>query len=243
MKIRCIVLYLSLAFSIQCGRGPDIAGSGSGTQTTNGICIASQNGKVSGYVFTVDPEDSLKETPTDTISVSIQLFNSKYQPYDQNGLSMTLVPDSAGRFHCDTALSGNFTMLAYTMKGTAGVFFAGIPINDSVKEFTARKLFAPMGTVSGIIRDSSAMQADYKGAYILGTPFFCLTDSGGAFSFPRVPVGSYTIKADYFAFFRDSTYRRTKGFMRANDTLIICTDSIKVDIWSDSLAPQVKLSL
>lgn len=244
----CKVLLLlgcALLTMFECSNG--ITDGGSGTQTTNGIRIASHNGSLSGYLYSVDTDDSLREIPVDTISVALQLFSADYRPYDRNGFSRSPVLDNTGSFICDSLKPGRYTIFAYDTAHSTGIFLGDIPVGDTTGDYTARKLFTSFGTVRGVIRDTSVMRSDCRGAYIVGTPFFDLADSLGAFSFLRIPVGSYTIKADYFAasktLSRNPTYRRTKGFLWINDTLVIYTDSVEVDIRSDSLVHQVELSL
>jgi hypothetical protein len=244
MPIRKVLLVLSCALLLlfECSSG--IVDGGSGTLTTNGICVASHNGTLSGYVFTIDPFDSLREIPVDTIPLSLQLFSADYRPYDTGGFGRTPVLDSSGSFTCDSLESGRYTMLAYDTSNSTGVFLGDIPVGDSAGEYSVRKFFTPCGTVRGVIHDTSAMQADFRGAYIVGTPFFDLADSIGAFSFLHVPSGVYTIKADYFTMAQDSACRRAKGFIRSvDDTLVIYTDSIEVDLRSDTLVHHVELSL
>jgi hypothetical protein len=244
MPISKVLLSLSgaLLLLFECSTG--IADGGSGTLTTNGIRVASHNGTLIGHVFAIDPDDSLREIPVGTVQLSLQLFSADYRPYDMTGFSMTPMLDSTGSFRCDSLDSVRYNLFAYDTSQNVGVLVADIPVNDTEGEYTARKLFTPCGTVRGVVHDTSAIKTSFRGAYILGTPFFNLADSIGAFSFQNVPGGVYTIKADYFTMMQDSAFRRTKGFiLSVDDTLVIYTDSIEVDVHPDSLVHHVELSL
>ena len=243
IPMRKTVLFICFALPVLFGCSSDIADSGSGTQTTNGICVVSHDGSISGYVFAVDPADSSREIPAEVKPVSLQLFSSVYRPYDGAGFSVIPVQDGTGSFTCDSLERGLYNLFAYDSLKSGAALIQEIPINDSTGQFTVRAFFAPWVTVQGVIHDTSAMQADFRGAYITGTPFFAVADSIGAFSFPRVPAGDYTIKADYFIASQGTRYLRAKGFIVPDDTLVVYTDSIEVNIRFDSLVHRVELSL
>ena len=247
MPIGKAILLLSCTLLMLISCSTNVADGGSGTQTTNGICVVSHNGTLSGYVFAIDPADGSREIPVAAVPVSLRLFGADYHPFDKSGFGATPVIDSAGSFTCDSLQSGRYNMFAYDTSAGVGIFIGDIPVGDSAGDYSAQKRFAPWRMVRGVIHNASAMPADYRGGYIAGTPFFALADSIGVFSFMRVPVGTYTIKADYFTVShvrsQDSVYLRTKGFLRTVDTLVIYTDSINVDIRSDTPVHRVELSL
>lgn len=247
MTARRILLLLSVAGYLTCGCSPDMAGSGSGTQTTNGIRLTSRSGVVSGYVFSVDSDDSLKETPSGTLPVALFLFSSDYQPYDDAGYTTEVLANDEGAFVLDTLFSGTFSLMAYTVPDSQGLYMDAIPVYDSITGYTVRKNFSSCGMISGTIHDVSQAKADQTGAYIIGTPFFMLTDSIGSFSFRSVPAGTYTVRSDYFTVTQGRSIR-VKGYIPVpdslvSDTLIIYSDSISVDVRSDSLVHRVELSL
>jgi len=50
------------------------------------------------------------------------------------------------------------------------------------------------------------------------------------------------LKADYFSKTRSLGYTRIKGFIIPVDTLVVYTDSVKVNMSSDSLLKYIELS-
>ncbi|HLV31922.1 MAG TPA: hypothetical protein VKY57_10165 [Chitinispirillaceae bacterium] len=249
MKLHSIICFLSLAIYLLTSCSSDIAGTGSGTQTTNGICISSNKSNLTGYICSIDSEQNLKQISPDTFPVSLQIFSSDYKPYNKTGFSRILYTDNTGYFSCDTLLSGIFNILAYDQYENSGIFFKNIPLGDTLNNYTVHKLFTPCKTIKGVINDSSNINANAIAAYIIGTPFFELADSTGLFFLHKIPVAQYTIQADYFALSQgrslDIIVRpgSVGDTISVSDTIATYTDKIKIQIDSDSMMHHVELTL
>jgi hypothetical protein len=230
-----------LCIGLACSSDIALSVDGSGTQTTNGIRISSINSTLHGKVFTT-ASDSSQEIPARGMDISLQLFGSDYQPYDHEGFCAIISLDSTGSFEYDSLESGFYNVVAYDTINASGIFFSNIPVGDSIGEYSKRQLLGPLGTISGSVNIISTMLSDYRGVYIIGTPFFELTDSSGAFSLTRIPTAVYEVKADYFTKTWGPGYTRIRGYITPVDTLIVYTDSVKVNMNTDSLLKYIELS-
>jgi hypothetical protein len=237
----CLVAALCIGLACSYDRALSVDSSGSGTLTTNGIRISSRNSALRGNVFTI-LADSSQEIPARGMGISLQVFRSDYQPYDYKGFSATMTLDSTGSFEYDSLESGSYNVLSYDTVNAVGVFIANIPVGDSIRDYSLKQLFDSLGIIKGSVNSISTMESNYRGVYITGTPFFTLTDSAGAFSLMRIPMGAYEVKTDFFSKTRNFGYTRIKGYLSPVDTLVVYTDSARVNMSSDSLMQYIKLS-
>jgi hypothetical protein len=216
---------------------------GSGTQTTNGICISVSQNSLDGYLYTIDNEN-IKKRITGSATIQIQLFSTNYQPYDSQGFYKSLLIESNGGFAADFLENGTYNLLANDTYSSSALLFSGLSIHDSLQKFTKELPFSHWGTIHGTITDSSQLAVPYKGVFILGTPFFTLTDSLGEFNIGQVPSGSYSIFADYFTKTSNRGYTKIKGIhLDSTDAIDTYTDSLRVSITEDSLSQQIKMKL
>ncbi|NLD99496.1 MAG: carboxypeptidase regulatory-like domain-containing protein [Fibrobacter sp.] len=248
MRIQLIYKWLVACFVIFSGCNTGVVNNGSGTLTTNGVCIISAGGSLSGYFFTLDAMGMDGEAIMQNPPVSIRIFDNGYRPYDLHGFSKIIVPDSNGTFQCDSLVPGLYNVFGYDTIESQCFFLKEIPVATAGSEQTFRKSFSAGSTITGTVRDSTELNVDKKGVYIIGSPFFCITDSTGSFLLTQVPPGVYTIKADYFVPSNsdDIRYTRIKGSKPITsivDTLIMYTDSVTVEIDTGKSEMKIDFSL
>lgn len=239
----CIAVCMCLLYKCSTDSTLSADTDGSGTQTTNGICVLKGDNYLSGYAFSVGPDSSQKVLRGRT-SITLRLLSSDFQPYDGKGYDTIVHLDSAGIFEFNSLQDGYYNLMATDTLDSVSLLFQVLPVFDSIVAYTKTLLLARTGALEGIINDSSSVDAYRRGVYIAGTPFFSLADSlSGAFHFSGVPAGSYLLKADYFIKTRGSGYVRLKGIMQGIDTLTVYTDSIGVIVSPDSVSRSLNLGL
>lgn len=235
----CILLIIIITMFLQCSAPTP----GSGTQTTNGICIIMSQNSLSGYLYAIDNENIQKKI-TGSSSIQLQLFSTKYQPYDSQGFYKPIPIDSNGDFTADFLENGTYNLLANDIYSSSALLFSGLSIYASSQKVTKELLFSHWSTIHGTVTDSSQLNAPFKGVFIRGTPFFTLTNSSGEFSIEQVPSGNYYIFADYFTKTSNRGYTKIKGsYLDSTDAINTYTDSLQLSITDDSLSQQIKMKL
>lgn len=237
--IYCTVIITISLLILQCGSPV----AGSGTQTTNGICVTVASNSVKGQLYSVDNED-VRKNVTDAADIELTLFSENYQPYDSQGFSKLLVIDDTGAFFADSLQNGIYNLLSVNNTDSTTVIFQGLTVTGSQENLSKEILFSRWQPIKVTITDSSRLNVPYKGVYIPGTPFFSIASNSDTFCFEKIPTGSYEVFADYFTKSQTGRFLRVKGFQDTtnSDNMKIYTDSISVTV-DDSLVTKIEMKL
>jgi hypothetical protein len=178
--------YTALLFAITMitGCSMRLADNGGGSSsTTNTFAMVVDSGRVHG---------------TATPGTRVAIYSSDYQAVF-GGIfcdSMTCGGDSA--FDFPGLQPGSYCVLAADGRGEKAKYVGIIlvpPQNGSIKSLvdTLGKVMEIRGTVR--FDPSGAGPANGATVCILGTPFYCFTDSTGVFVLAGVPQGQYLVQA------------------------------------------------
>lgn len=236
--VACIAVFLHCSITPLVSTDPGT----SGTQTTNGIGVAIVGNTLKGHVYVGSANDFPQAVRGNT-TISAHLFSDDFQPYDGKGFENSIKTDSEGIFRFDSLKNGYYNLIVTDSSDLSTLMFQALPVFDTLQQYDRSLLLRPAGAIEGIISIPSDVNLKSRGAYITGTPFFCLADTIGSFVMSGVPYGAYVLKADYFAITRGQGYTRIKGIIRSNDSLTIYSDSIKIIVSPDSLVQSLHLDL
>lgn len=228
-----------LALALPRCAGDPVAGSG--TQTTNGLCVEVAGNVLYGYIFTRDIDGS--ETRSGPRTVRIELRAAAYKPYDHVGFSAAYTPDSTGGFTSGVLADGLYNILAFDTASGAGTAILQVYAGQGAGPFTRRNTFASLGSIGGrVVRGS--IDTLPMGVYIPGSPWFALTDTAGTFLLGNVPAETYGVCADYFQATRSpGVYYRIAGKYTHSDTLTVLTDTATVHLAEGEMVFNVNLTL
>ncbi len=237
--IYCTVIILIALLILQCGSPV----AGSGTQTTNGICVTVASNSVQGQLYSVDNEN-VRKNVTNAADIEIILFSEDYQPYDSQGFSKTLVIDDTGAFFADSLQNGKYNLLSVNNRDSTSVIFNGLTVTGLHEDYSKDMLFSRWRSIKVTINDFSRLDVPYKGVYIPGTPFFSVASNSDTFYLEKISTGRYQVFADYFTMSGTGHFLRVKGFQDTtnSDNLKIYTDSISVTT-DDSLVNKIDMKL
>lgn len=248
MRLRILTCALHLvacvAVFLQCNMTPLLSSDSgtSGTQTTNGIFVSMAENSLKGHSF-VSSASNFSQAIRGNTTISAHLFSTDFQPYDGKGFEKVSKADSEGNFIFDSLKNGYYNLIVADSSDRSSLIFQALPVFDTLPRYDRSLLLLPAGSIEGTISIPSDVNLRSRGAYITGTPFFCLADSLGSFALSGVPCGAFVLKADYFAVTRSQGYTRVKGFIQSNDSLTIYSDSSKVIVSPDSAVQSVHLDL
>jgi hypothetical protein len=201
---RILILALTALWCIRCSDTLLTKDGGGGSETINARII------VSDTVARVEADLRQGEI------VTVHIFTGQYKPFERFGFADSVSGDAASPPVWSAPSSGDFNFLLSAEGGTAAQKAAFIPalgLKSGARD-TVPCILSKCVAFKGKI--ASPDRAPDIVLYIQGSPFFCVSDTGGRFTMPSLPSGSYSLKT-----------RPVKGrlFMKTND-YTVNTDSV-----------------
>jgi len=156
---------------IQCGE-EKIAGTGS--ETGNSL---------TGSVTT---SASVKKE-----GILISIYSTGYKPHIPEGFADTTLTNGNGEFYFDSLKSGKLNLVALDTISDEGIFIPNLEITDKQPTQVGIKLLRPLGSLSGILKDTTGRLISSPTIFSIGSPFFSVADSLGKFEIKKLPPSSY----------------------------------------------------
>ena len=146
--------------------------AGSGSQTTNGVTVASSEKSI-----TISADSGL----------SVRIFSSDFI---KSGFSGSAIMES-NKHTFDSLPDGRYSVLVKRDDGKAA-FFQDIPVSASQSYRRIDSLQAT-GSIRGSISGADSSPVPKGLVYIKGTPFNCITDESSEYLLDSIPPGSYQV--------------------------------------------------
>ncbi|MDO5575866.1 MAG: carboxypeptidase-like regulatory domain-containing protein [Fibrobacter sp.] len=178
---RLLVIFTYIFCLLACKCTTNIAG----TETTNGDGVTVTAGV-----------NCIEGTAPNGFMVNI--YSSDFYPHTNKGYTKYAIVDSSKIYKFGNLESGKYyNLYCYSIANDTSVFIQKIYVGNSNSTLVDTIDFTTTGTVSGNLVDTNGEPIQGADVYIVGSPFYNITNESGSYILNKIPAGSYEIVFSY----------------------------------------------
>lgn len=155
-----------------------------GTETTNG----------DGFTITASTNYIEGTAPN---GFMVELYSSDFYPHTNKGYKKSTTIDSNMIYKFTNLESGTYNLYCHSVTNDTSVFIQKIHIDELNGTNTDTIDFTTTGSVSGNLIDTNSEPIQNAHVYIIGSPFYTVTNNSGSYTINEIPAGSYKIEFIY----------------------------------------------
>jgi hypothetical protein len=153
-------------------------GGGNTSETTNGVTLVRSGDDIRG-----------RTRPFAFVGI----YSSDFVGPKVWGTSDSTVADLVGAFSFESPAHGTYNLIARDPATGMALRYQNLIVDSDSIYITEGGDFSPTGVLVGVLRDKDSTIFPYSFCFLVGTPFYTVSDSLGKIRYDDLPAGEYTV--------------------------------------------------